>query len=144
MNNQLFSQLRSWQHNGLAILRIVTGLLMVYHGWEVFDSNKMNEYSKWEVVKTLPAPLFMVYAGKALEFSSGALLALGLFTRTAALLMAVNMLFICFRIGNGKFYYEDQHPFIFAMMALVFFFAGPVKWSIDQLMFKPKNTYHSY
>ncbi len=144
MYNQQFSQPRSWQYNGLAILRIVTGLLMVYHGWEVFDNNKMIEYSKWDVVKTLPAPLFMVYAGKGLEFVSGLLLAAGLFTRPAALLMAVNMLFICFRIGNGKFYYEDQHPFIFAMMALVFFFAGPVKWSIDQLIFKPKKPYHTY
>ena len=144
MNNQRFPQLRSWQYNGLAILRIVTGLLMAYHGWEVFDNNKMIEYSKWDVVKTLPAPLFMVYGGKGLEFVSGVLLALGLFTRPAALLMAVNMLFICFRIGNGKFYFEDQHPFIFAMMALVFFFAGPVKWSIDQLIFKPKKTYHTH
>lgn len=144
MYNQRFSQPRPWQYNGLALLRIITGLLMVYHGWEVFDNNKMNEYAKWDAVKTLPAPLVMVYAGKGLEFVSGVLLALGLFTRPAALLMAVNMLFICFRIGNGKFYYEDQHPFIFAMMALVFFFAGPVNWSIDQLIFKPKKTFHTY
>jgi len=144
MNHQLFTNEPSWQKNGLAILRILTGLLMCYHGWEVFNHSKMVEYAKWDVVKNLPAPLFMVYAGKGLEFISGSLLALGLFTRPAALAMAINMLFICFKIGNGKFYYEDQHPFIFAMMAMVFFFTGPVQWSIDQLIFKPKNSYHSY
>lgn len=143
MRNKFFSAQSLWQNNGLAILRIVTGLLMVYHGQEVFDSNKMAEYAKWDVVKTLPAPLLMVYVGKGLEFISGMLLALGLFTRPAALFMALNMLFICFRIGNGKFYYEDQHSFIFAMLAMVFFFTGPVKWSIDQLIFKQKNIDHS-
>ena len=143
MRNNFFFPQPLWQNNGLAILRIVTGLLMAYHGQEIFDSNKMAEYAKWDVVKTLPAPLLMVYIGKSLEFFSGMLLTLGLFTRPAALFMALNMLFICFRIGNGKFYYEDQHSFIFAMLALVFFFTGPVKWSIDQLIFKQKNIDHS-
>ncbi len=144
MRNKFFSPQPLWQNNGLAILRIITGLLMAYHGWEVFDSNKMSEYAKWDIIKALPSPAFMVYLGKALEFITGTLLALGLFTRLAALLMAINMLFICFKVGNGKFYYEDQHPFIFAMLAMVFFFSGPVKWSIDQLNFKRRSTYHSY
>lgn len=144
MRKNFLNPYLTWQTNGLAILRIITGLLMAYHGWEVFYSEKMNEFAKWEVVKSLPAPLFMVYVGKGLELLTGALLALGLFTRPAALFMALNMLFICFRIGNGKFYYEDQHPFVFAMLAMVFFFTGPVKWSLDQLKLKQKNTYHSY
>lgn len=144
MRNKFFSPQPLCQNNGLAILRIITGLLMAYHGWEVFDSNKMSEYAKWDIIKALPSPAFMVYLGKALEFITGTLLALGLFTRLAALLMAINMLFICFKVGDGKFYYEDQHPFIFAMLAMVFFFTGPVKWGIDQLNFKRRSTYHSY
>lgn len=131
-----------WQNNGLVILRIITGLLMAYHGWEVFDDHKMSEYAKWDVIKVMPAPVFMVYLGKSIELASGILLALGLFTRLAALFMALNMLFICFKVGNGKFYYEDQHPFIFAMLALVFFLTGPVKWSIDQLIFARRKSHH--
>lgn len=104
---------------------------MAYHGWEVFDPAKIAEYTKWEVIQALPAPQAGVYIGKGLELVTGVLLTLGLFTRVAALLMAVNMLVICFKIGNGRFWYEDQHPFVFAMVALVFFFAGPVKWSLD-------------
>lgn len=105
---------------------------MAYHGWEVFDSGKMIEYTKWDVVQRLPAPAVMVYAGKGLELVTGLCFVVGLFTRIAAVLMALNMLFICFAIGNGRFYYEDQHPFLFAVLALVFFFTGPVKWSLDQ------------
>ena len=134
--DQHLQPIPAWQLNGLAILRIITGLLMTYHGLEVFDSSKIQEYAKWDVLKSFPSPLLMAYVGKGLEFVTGLLLTIGLFTRPASLLMAINMLVICFKIGSGKFYYEDQHPFIFAMLALVFFFAGPVKWSVDQLIFK--------
>jgi putative oxidoreductase len=132
-------QLEPWQTTGLATLRIITGLLMAYHGLEVFDAAKIAEYSKWEMITPMPAPTLMVYLGKGLEFFTGICFVLGLFTRLAAVLMAINMLFICFKIGNGKFYYEDQHPFIFAMLAIVFFFTGPVKWSLDQVLFKRKR-----
>ena len=139
MQSHILSPKPLWQNNGLFIIRVVTGLLMAYHGFEVFDYKKMDEYAKWDVIKVMPAPLFMVYLGKSLELVSGIALALGILTRVAALLMAINMLFICFKIGNGKFYFEDQHPFIFAMLAMVFIFTGPVKWSIDQFIFKSKT-----
>jgi putative oxidoreductase len=133
---KIFSPRPVWQENGLASIRILTGLMMAYHGWEVFFPAKMHEYLKWDVIKAMPAPLFMIYLGKSLELVSGILFVLGWFTRFAALFMAIDMLFICFKIGNGEFYYADQHPFLFAILALVFFFTGPVKWSIDQLMSK--------
>lgn len=136
MLNKLFSPLPLWQDSGLAVLRIITGLLMMYHGWEIFDGAVMKDYATWDMIKTLPAPLTMVYLGKGLELVTGICFVLGLFTRISAILMAVNMLFICFKIGNGKFYYQDQHSFLFAMVAMVFFFTGPVKWSLDKLWFK--------
>ncbi|MEP7144081.1 MAG: DoxX family protein [Ferruginibacter sp.] len=140
MPDRIFSSQTLWQNSGLALLRIITGLLMAYHGWEIFDSGKMAEYAKYDSIKALPAPLFMAYLGKGIELLSGILLTLGLFTRLAALSMAITMLFICFKIGNGKFYYDDQHPFLFVMLAMVFFFTGPLKWSVDQLVFKKVDT----
>lgn len=136
MLKKLFSPDALWQDNGLATIRIITGLLMAYHGLDVFDRPTMEVYLKWEVIKGLPAPEFMVYLGKSLELVSGLCFVFGLLTRIAALAMAADMLFICFKIGNGKFYYEDQHPFLFAVLALIFFFTGPVKWSLDKLWFK--------
>ena len=135
MVDRLLSPFPLWQNSGLALLRIITGLLMTYHGLEIFDREKMLPYMEWEIVKSLPAPEGMVYIGKGIEFVSGICFVLGLFTRIAAVLMATDMLFICFKIGGGKFYYEDQHPFLFALIALVFFFTGPVKWSLDMLWF---------
>ena len=139
MPTRFFSAEGLWQNNGLALIRIITGLLMAYHGLEVFEPAKMDEYLKWDVIKGLPAPEFMVYLGKTLELVSGTFIALGLFTRLASLFLAINMLFICFKVGNGKFWYEDQHPFIFALLAMVFFFTGPGRWSVDHLLFHSKN-----
>jgi len=127
MTNILLSSHPVSPAKGLAILRIITGLLMAYHGLEVFDPQLMAGYMKWDMIKALPAPAALVYLGKGAELVSGLLLAFGVFTRIATLVMAADMLFICFYIGHGKFYYEDQHPFLFALLALVFFFAGPGK-----------------
>ena len=138
MSNALFSPQPLWQNNGLAILRIITGMLMTYHGAEIFDRTKMLPYLEWDVIKSLPAPETMLYIGKGVEFLTGLCFVFGLFTRVAAIIMAVDMLFICFKVGGGKFYYQDQHPFLFAMIALVFFFTGPVKWSLDKQLFNKR------
>lgn len=139
--NRLFSPEPLWQKNGLAFLRIITGLLMAYHGLEVFQPEVIKGYTEWDSIKNLPSSLYAVYFGKGLELVSGICLALGLFTRVAALLMFADMIFICFKVGNGRFYYEDQHPFIFALLALVFFFTGPVKFAIDNIIFKNRKRY---
>lgn len=136
---KLFSPAPLFKNEGLAIIRIVTGLLMAYHGLEVFNSAKIAEYANWDSIKNMPMPLFMAYLGKGLELITGLCFVFGIFTRIAAILMAANMLFICFKIGNGKFWYDDQHPFLFAVLAIVFFFAGPGNFSLDKLWFD-KNT----
>ena len=138
MSNVLLSSQPLWRDNGLAVLRIITGMLMTYHGAEIFDRTKMLPYMEWDVIKSLPAPETMLYIGKGLEFVTGLCFVLGFFTRIAAIIMAIDMLFICFKVGGGKFYYQDQHPFLFAMIALVFFFTGPVKWSLDKRLFNKR------
>lgn len=137
----LFSSQPLWQNNGLVLLRVITGLLMAYHGLEVFNPETIKGYTAWDPIKTLPSPLFLVYLGKGLELVTGIFLAIGLFTRLSALFMFIDMIFICFKVGGGKFYYEDQHPFLFAMLALVFFFTGPVKWGLDFVLFKQRKKY---
>ena len=139
MRGRLFTTAGLWQSKGLAIIRILVGLLMAYHGLEIFDNAKTQEYLKWDVIKALPAPVFMVYLGKGIELLTGFCFITGIFTRIAALLMAVNMLFICFYVGKGRFYYEDQHPFLFALLALIFFFTGPGKWSLDAVFFDKQS-----
>ena len=136
--NKMISPMPILQNEAFALFRIIIGIFLIYHGQEVFDRNKIEEYSKWEVIQKMPSPLFMAYLGKGMELITGILLTLGLFTRIASLCMAITMLFIVFIIGSGKFYLDDQHPFLFALIGILFFFTGPVKWSIDKKLFKEK------
>ncbi|WP_080055166.1 DoxX family protein [Spirosoma aerolatum] len=124
-----------WQEDGLALVRIAVGLQLVYHGWEVFNPAQMKAYAAWETFKQSASPLFMVYLGKGSELIAGILLTLGLLTRVGCLITIGTMLYITFIIGHGKFWYEDQHPFLFVMLALVFLVTGGGKWSADALLF---------
>jgi putative oxidoreductase len=139
MIKRIFSSDPLWSDQGLVALRMLTGLLIAYHGADLFNRAAMEEVLTWDVIKGLPAPEPMVYLGKGIELIAGICLVVGLFTRVAALFMAIDMLFICFKIGNGRFYYEDGYPFLFAILALVFFFVGPVKWGLDFALFKKEK-----
>lgn len=118
---------------GIAIIRIIMGLFIAYHGMEVFDAEKMKVYTNWDNFKTSS---FMPYLGKGAEFLAGILLILGLFTRFAALLIIGTFAYITFVVGQGKFWMEDQHPFLFAVIGLMFFIIGPGDWSLDRKFFK--------
>jgi uncharacterized membrane protein YphA (DoxX/SURF4 family) len=133
--NKLLSTQPIWQHNGIAIIRIVVGIFMLYHGWEVFSAEKMKVYFDWESFK---GSAWLPYVGKATEFVAGLLLTLGLFTRIGGLLMIGTLAYIAFFVGHGKVWYEDQHPFLFVLLGLVFVFIGPGNWAIDNLLFKKK------
>jgi uncharacterized membrane protein YphA (DoxX/SURF4 family) len=133
--NIFFSPLPMWQSQGLAIIRIVIGLFLIYHGAEIFDSSKMNEYLKWDMFKNTSSGVFRVYAGKAAELAAGLLMTAGLLTRLASLIIIVTFLYISIFIGQGKIWYEDQHPFLFMLFGFVFLFTGGGRWSIDNLLF---------
>lgn len=137
--NKFFSPLPVWQSQGLAIVRIIIGVFLIYHGAEIFDPSKMNEYLKWDIFKT-PSATFRVYLGKGAEFVAGILLFTGFLTRLASLIVIATFLYISLFIGHGKIWYEDQHPFLFTLFGLVFFFTGPGKWSVDNLLFDKTKT----
>lgn len=107
---------------------------MIYHGIEVFDQNLMQEYMGWESFDGPNAKL-LVYFGKTTELVSGILLLFGLFTRVGALLLMGALSYVTFFVGSGRFWYEDQHPFMFVLFGLLFLFTGPGVWSLDRKLF---------
>ncbi|HEY0677913.1 MAG TPA: DoxX family protein [Chitinophagaceae bacterium] len=137
--NRFLSSHPLWATAGLALVRIITGLLMVYHGWEVFDEAKMNEYATWDSFKSYSSPATMAYIGKVGELIAGVLLTLGLFTRLASIIIAGIMFYISVIMGNGKVWYDDQHPFLFVLLALVFFFTGGGRYSLDYVLFSKRS-----
>lgn len=132
---KFFSSSALWQPQGITVIRLITAFFLVYHGWEVFDTVKMKEYISWDVFKNTSSPLLMTYLGKGSELAAGVLLFLGLLTRIASLIITLTFVYISFFVGNGKVWYEDQHPFLFVLLGLVFFFTGPGKLSMDEFLF---------
>lgn len=140
---KIFSAEPIWQDEGLGFVRIITGIFLVYHGWEVFDPAKIKEYAQWDIFKNTGFSSFLPYLGKGAELVSGILLTAGIFTRIACIILAGTMLYIAFFVGHGRIWYEDQHPFLFVLLAMVFFFTGGGKWSVDRRLSRKHKMYIS-
>jgi len=111
----------------LSILRIVTALLFFEHG-----TSRLFGFPS-----PLPTPaLFTLYwfAG-AIEFAGGALVALGLFTRSAAFIMSGQMAFAYFmRHAPTDFFpilNRGDGAILYCFIFLYIVFAGAGPWSLD-------------
>jgi len=90
--------LNSLQPLGALILRLALGLSMTVHGYQkVVPHGALNHYAHYVV--TLGIPYWLGYVSAFTEFVGGMLLVLGLLTRFAAALVAINMLVALFTVG---------------------------------------------
>ena len=99
MNNR--SDLSSW---GLALLRVVVGVIFVMHGWQKLS---MGFHNVGQFLGSLgiPLPTLAAVVLTIVEFLAGIALIIGVVTRYAAALLAVDMLvaLITFHVKNGFF-----------------------------------------
>ena len=127
----------SW---GIALVRIITGAFLIFHGWECFDAEKMNMYTGWFTDRHYAEPAAWAYAGKIAELLAGTGFVLGLLTRVAALGAIAVFAGIIFLLGDkGKIFESDQHPFLFILISVLFLFTGPGALSLDSIIFKTKK-----
>ncbi len=141
--NRFFTAGPIGESRGIALVRIITGVFLVFHGWECFDAEKMNMYTGWFADRHYSYPAAWAYAGKIAEGLAGIGFVLGLFIRIAALGAIAVFAGIIFMLGEkGKIFEGDQHPFLFILLSLVFIFTGPGAFSLDGLFFKNKK--HRY
>lgn len=122
-------------HDGIAIVRIIVGVMVIFHGWQVFEKNDMQGFADLLVGMSMPYPEAVPYAGKLIEILCGLLLLLGLFTRLATALLFLAFIFITFVMGEGKIFSDNELPFLFALVSLLFFFTGSGRLSIDFVLF---------
>jgi uncharacterized membrane protein YphA (DoxX/SURF4 family) len=122
-------------HDGIAIVRIVVGVMLIFHGWQIFEEQDMQGFADLFVGMSMPYPDAIPYVGKVIEILGGLLLLLGLFTRLATALLFVLFILITFVVGEGKIFTDNQLPFLFALVCLLFFFTGSGRLSIDYVLF---------
>src|ERR1700741_2821455 len=116
----------------LSILRIVVGLLYMEHGLaKILDFPHQANH--------VPYPLFTLNPGLQglLELVGGLLLALGLFTRTVAFVLAGNMAVAYFMVHAPRFFCPlvkgGDLPMFYCSVFLYLWVAVGVKWTLDLL-----------
>jgi putative oxidoreductase len=122
-------------YDGIALVRIALGVLLIYHGWQLFETQDMNSFADILFNMSMPFPEAMAYTGKLVELLGGFFLILGLFTRLVTALLIASFIFITFVIGEGKIFTDNQHPFLLSLLSLMFFFTGAGRLSIDYILF---------
>jgi len=81
-----------WQPCGLAVLRIVVGVVFAMHGWQKIHVFHLAGVSGTLEHLGIPLPTIFAVILTTVEFLGGILLITGLATRGPAVLLAVDML----------------------------------------------------
>lgn len=117
---------------GLLALRIALGVIFVTHGYPKLIRSNID-MQHFFAQHGLPAQF--VYVAGVLEAFGGALLALGLFTRPAALLLAIEMGVAIWKVhSSGGILAVHLYEFPFALCAACLALAtvGPGTISVDE------------
>jgi putative oxidoreductase len=128
-----FATLRlTWEPRMLSVLRIILGLLFLEHGLaKLFDFPHPPNH--------VPYALFTVNPGLQglLELVGGFLLALGLFTRPVAFVLAGDMAVAYFIAHSPRGFFPllngGELAIVYCFVFLYFWFAGGGEWSLDRL-----------
>jgi putative oxidoreductase len=131
------NNLQPW---GALFLRLVLGIAMMYHGWsKVIPAGGFhggNAFSAIErhshYVASLGLPYWLGIVSALTEFVGGALLVLGLFTRLAAFLVAVNMLMALVMVNRHHGYAGSEYSLALLVIALMLFFYGAGVCALDR------------
>ncbi|CND87635.1 DoxX family protein [Yersinia nurmii] len=99
--NQWFTRLTDHQDGGKLLLRLTFGILMLFHGVA-----KIQHGTNWisDMLQAQGIPGFVAYGVYVGEIVVPILMILGLFTRPAAFIYAVNLLVATLMVGTGKFF----------------------------------------
>jgi len=113
----------------------MVGVMLIYHGLQLFETHDMSVITDLLFNMSIPFPEAMAYTGKLVELIGGVFLILGLFTRLTTALLFFTFMFITFYLGDGKVFSDNQLPFLFGLISLIFFFTGAGRLSIDFILF---------
>jgi putative oxidoreductase len=127
----------SWSPRMLSVLRIMTGLLFLEHGMQ-----KLLGFPP----STNPSPALFSLLGLQgiIELVGGVLMAIGLFTRPVAFILAGDMAVAYFYAHSPRGFFPlsngGQLAILFCFVFLYLFVAGGGAWSVDQQRASSRST----
>lgn len=119
---------------GIFLVRVLVGYLIMRHSHEMFNPDQLRDLLNFLNDVKFPLPAFSGYAAKWIELAGGLLLAVGLFTRIATLLLLVVMAGVIYTMNGGN-PFNGELAFLFGLFFILFFIIGPGRWSLDYLLF---------
>jgi putative oxidoreductase len=123
-----------------AFMRFATGVVLLPHGIQKILFLSIDRYTQIIAAKGLPFPQLLAYLTFFTESVAAACLAIGLFTRVAAAMIAIEMIVIVFifQWSFGYFWTNRgyEYALLWALLCIAIFFRGGGRFSVDRLIGK--------
>jgi putative oxidoreductase len=122
------NNLQPW---GALLLRLVLGYTMARHGYDkVIPHGAQKHYAHY--VTTLGLPYWLGYVSAFTELVGGILLMVGLLTRLAAFMVAINMLVALFTVGIHQGFGIYNYIAELAAIGIMLVFYGAGQMALDR------------
>jgi|SRR5690349_1171565 putative oxidoreductase len=119
-----------------AFMRFATGAVLVPHGIQKIANNSAEGLAKAIATHGIPAPLLFAWLAIFAESAGAICLAVGLFTRLAALIIWIEMtvIVLVFQWEFGYFWTNRgvEYALLWWLLCLAIFFRGGGEYSIDR------------
>ena len=121
-----------------AFMRFATGIVLFPHGVQKVFFQPIARFAGGIAQHGLPAPYFLAVCTYFSEFVAAACIALGLFTRPAALIVWLQMtvVIVVFQWQYGYFWTNRgiEYALLWWLLCIAIFFRGGGRYSLDRLI----------
>lgn len=130
---------------GLLIARIILGVVLIAHGWQKFNEWTIAGTTEAFTGMGVPAAGIAAPIAASVELVGGILILIGLVTRIAAALVALQMVGAGIwggHFGSGIFIDGNGWELVMVMaaVAVILLAAGPGQYAADNFMFQNREA----
>ena len=128
----LVARMPTMNNFGLLLLRLTIGIGLMWHGYDKVLNGGVGDIANMVTDWGWPIPSLFAWAAGLSELVGGTLLLLGLYTRYAAIPVAVTMGVALIQVHWGNpFETGGETALLYLVGSLTFLFCGPGDYAID-------------